>query len=472
MDRLYAPLQQAVEGIVYTPDQLTAELATNFGHIHHWTPRFVVEPRHAADVAAVIRFARENRLHVSARGAAHSQSQLAISDGGILLDMRSMGRVLSVDPEGETVEVEAGVVWRDLVHHLKRFGLVPRVLTNNLSVTVGGTLSIAGIGVASFKYGTQGDNVEELDVVTGTGDLVTCGPDRHEDLFWAAIAGLGQVGIITRARLNLRRAKPMTRTYYLLYDDLRRFMEDARIAMDSGVWDHIESWASPCAQGTKPIGGRRRVFARWFFPFHPTVEFDASDPPDDRALLSALRPYASLYTDDLPTIEFLDRMVPVFELWKKAGTWEWIHPWMETVLPWETAADYIEQVLVDLPPAVQVGGHVLLWSARGRASRSRLFMRPGGEHVVGFGILPAVPPRYWEEMRPLLDNASRLSVLMGGKRYLSGYVNFTPEEWREHFGPRWGELCAAKRKYDPHGLLNPGFVPFPAPEKAAAGRRA
>jgi cytokinin dehydrogenase len=72
-------------------------------------------------------------------------------------------------------------------------------------VTIGGTLSIAGIGVASFKYGSQGDNVVEMDVVTGAGDLVTCSPEENTDLFWSTIAGLGQVSIIVRARLKLRR---------------------------------------------------------------------------------------------------------------------------------------------------------------------------------------------------------------------------------------------------------------------------
>ena len=281
MDRLYTPLQEAVEGVVFTPDQVRDEYFTNFGHVHHWTPRFVVAPRHADDVIAVLRFAHEHDLYVSTRGSAHSQSELAISNGGILLAMKSMNRILDVDREKATVNVEGGVVWRDLTHHLKRFGLVPPVLTNNLGVTVGGTLSIAGIGVASFRYGTQGDNVIELDVVTGAGELVTCGPDREPDLFWSVIAGLGQVGIITRARLALRRAKPMTRTYYLLYDDLRVFMEDARKSMDSGKWDYLESWASPCPQGTKPIDGRRAIFARWFFPFHLTVEFEPGSPPDE-----------------------------------------------------------------------------------------------------------------------------------------------------------------------------------------------
>lgn len=469
MDRLYASLQERLAGVVYTPDQFLRELLTNFGQIHHWIPRLVVEPATTDDVVATIAFARENGLTVSTRGAGHSQSELAISNGGILLSMTSMGRILDVDVEGETIEVEGGCVWRDIVHHLKRWNTFPRVLTNNLGVTVGGTLSIAGIGVASFRHGSQGDNVVELELVTGRGEVVTCGPEREPELFWAAIAGLGQVGVITRARLALRRSKPMTRTYYLLYDDVRRFMDDARAALHDGRWDHLESWASPSIQGTRPVAGRRQVFAKWFYPFHPTVEYDEGAPPDDAALLEGLAPYDNLYTDDMPTVDFLERLVPVFELWKLGGTWEHVHPWMEVVLPWETAADYVEQVLPDLPPGLLAGGHVLLWPARGSTSRSRLFMRPDGEELIGFGILPAVPPRLWPRVRPLLDDASRLAVMMGGKRYLSGWIDFDEAQWREHFGPQWEPFRRAKATWDPDGLLNPGFVPLTASSTAVAG---
>jgi len=460
MDRLYKPLQDEVQGAVYTPDQFLAEHHTNFGHVIHWTPRFVVEPRSAGDVLKVVRFARAHGLTVSTRGAAHSQSRLAVSNGGILLSMRTLDRILHLDQANETVDVEAGVVWRDLVHFVNRHGLVPRVLTNNLSVTVGGTLSMAGVGVASFRYGTQGDNVAEIDLVTGAGETVTASPSQRPDLFWGAIAGLGQVGIITRARLTLRRVKPMTRTYYLLYDDLRKFLADAKLAMDSSRFDHLESWASPCPQGTKPVSGRRQVFARWFYPFHVTVEFEPASPPDDRKMLAGLSPYQHVYTHDAPAIDFLERLIPVFELWKRGGTWEHVHPWMETVLPWDTAPDFIEQSLVDLPPSILVGGHALLWPAKGSVSRSHFFMRPPGDDLVGFGILPAIPPRYWETVRPMLENASRLSVLMGGKRYLSGWIDFSEDEWREHFGARWDELVALKQKHDPDGLLNPGFIAY------------
>jgi len=478
VDRLYQILQNRIEGAVATPDEFHPALMTNFGNLFQWAPRFVVSPASARDVTATVAFAREHNLTVSTRGAAHSQSRIAISDGGILLSMSSMSRILATDRSGQpgpTVDVEAGVIWRDLLRHLAPEGLAPPVLTNNLSVTVGGTLAIAGIGVASFKYGTQGDNVRELDVVTGTGEMVTCGRKKNVDLFWGSLAGLGQAGIITRARLDLRPTKPMTRTYYLLYHDLAPFLEDAKLAMVGGRFDHIESWASPCPQGLKPVGGRRQPFARWFFPVHLTVEFDPAHPPDDAKLLRGLSPTERLYTDDVPTLEFFERMTPVFDLWKRGGTWGHVHAWIESVLPWERAADIIESVLPDLPPSILVGGHVLLWPAQGRASQSRFFMRPPGENLLGFGVLPAIPPRYWEQARPMLENLGRLTELMGGKRYLSGYIDWTEERWREHFGEQWEPFCALKRTYDPDSILNPGFVPFPAkgasrkPKARAAG---
>jgi cytokinin dehydrogenase len=453
-------LRSQVEGVVLPGPQAHDEFVTNFGRIYHWRPRFVVKPVSAADVLATLAYARRHGLSVSTRGAAHSQSQLAISQGGVLLDTKSMARFGELDKAAKTITVEPGVLWRDVVARTWRHGLIPPVLTNNLSVAVGGTLSIAGIGVASFKFGAQTDNVEELEVATLDGVVHRCSRREKADLFWAVLSGLGQIAIILKATLRLRPAKSMTRTYYLLYDDARRFMDDARVAMDSGRWDYMESWCAPCPQGLKWVGGARQPFARWFFPFHLTVEFEPGSPPDEARLLEGLRPYAKLHVDDLPTHEFANRLVPVFDIWKKLGTWEHLHPWMEVVLPYSTAAEFLDAVLPDLSPGVNVGGHVLLWPARRSVSESKLFMHPDEEYLIGFGILPAVPPKFWDQFRPRLEAASELSIAMGGKRYLSGYVTFTREQWRQHFGPRWEEFSRAKQTYDPEGRLNPGFVAF------------
>jgi FAD/FMN-containing dehydrogenase len=361
--------------------------------------------------------------------------------------MKSMGRILALDQEAQTITVEPGAIWRDVVARCMRHGLIPPVLTNNLSVTVGGTLSIAGIGVASFRYGAQTDNVEELTVATVDGTVHRCSRHEKADLFWGVLSGLGQIAVILEARLRLRRAKAMTRTYYLLYDEPRRFLEDARTAMESGRWDYIESWCSPSLQGFKWVEGGRQPFARWFFPAHLTVEFEGKEP-DQAALLDGLRPYETLYVDDLPTHEFANRMLPAFDLWKKLGTC------------YSVAGDFLDAVLPDLSPGVQVGGHVLLWPARSSVSEVPLFMHPQEEHLIGFGILPAVPPKLWEQAKPRLQMASELLTGMGGKRYLSGFIDFDQAQWREHFGPQWERLSALKELYDPEGRLNPGFVKY------------
>jgi hypothetical protein len=162
-------------------------------------------------------------------------------------------------------------------------------------------------------------------------------------------------------------------------------------------------------------------------------------------------------------------MIPVFELWKKAGTWEFMHPWIECILPWETAADCIEQVLTDTPPGIQVGGHVLLWPregedvaleelhATGRRRPRRLRPAPrGAAEVLG---------RREGALRERLAPHARLRRQALPLRL----VDFTPDDWREHFGARWDELVELKRTYDPDGILNPGFLPFEAKHGAPAG---
>ena len=80
MDKLYAPLVQLIQGTVRTPDQFTADQLQNYGRIFQWTPRFAVSPKSAEDIEALVGFCRTNKLKLTNRGAAHSQSQLGIRD--------------------------------------------------------------------------------------------------------------------------------------------------------------------------------------------------------------------------------------------------------------------------------------------------------------------------------------------------------------------------------------------------------
>jgi len=443
---------------------------SDFGRLVDRLPGAVARCTSAEEVAEVIRFCRERGIPVVPRGQAHTQSGQATTAGGVLLDTSAMQTIHEVDVAGETATCDAGVVWRDLVDATLAHGMVPRVLTNNLGVTLGGTLSMAGLGVASFRYGSQADNALELQVVTGTGEVVTCSREENRELFDVVRCGLGQFGIITRARVRLRRCKPRVRKFYLVYDDLATLMEDLPGIMrpDNQTFSSLESWCTPCLQGIKKIGEGMELgegmqtFAYWLYPLHLTVELDPGEEIDAAQALAGLRYYRHLHTEDYTQHEFANRMDPVFELWRRSGYWDMPHPWMETTLPWDTARDFIEQVLSITPPqALGPGGHILLWPAYTPPSDVPLFMHPAGEFVMGWGILPGVPRAFLERGLAQLDMASELSITFGGKRYLSGYITFdTAERWAQHFGDQWPRVCEAKRRFDPNGILAPGFIQY------------
>ncbi len=453
-------LEKTLPGRVHTDGASLQDKTGDFGRMVHRTPGAVVRPSGVDDVAQVVRFARAQRIPVATRGEAHTQSGQALTEGGILLDLTSLSRIEEYDPSGASVTCEAGVRWMDLVAATTARGLLPPVLTNNLGVTVGGTLSVAGLGVASYRYGTQGDNALELEVVTGGGERVICSRTQNQEIFDAARSGLGQFVIITRAKLRLRPCSPMTRTYYLLYDDLQILMKDAQAVMESDRFHYLESWCVPCPQGFRKVDGDFRPFAEWFYPLHATIEFDPASPPDDAAALSGLHFYRRSHVGDRTLIEFSNRLEPLFVIWKRIGYWANTHPWMETILPWNTAAAYIQQILAHLPPTLLGGGHVLLWPCKGTTSSVPLFQAPRTDYVMGFGILPGIPPEHLEPVKVLLNRASDASMAVGGKRYLSGLIAFDRPRWKQHFGEAWPRVLDLKKRLDPDGILNPGFLDY------------
>ena len=450
-------LAHEISGKVLTDEPARAAVTTDFGRVVERNPQAVVCPASAEDVARTVKFANRHALHVATRGGGHSQCGQSLSDQ-IVLDMTSLNQVVNV--EERSVTVQAGIKWRALLEHLAENERSPYVLTNNLDVTVGGTLSMGGLGVASWRHGTQADNCLELEVVTGTGEILRCSSDMNHDLFDAVRAGAGQFGVITEAVLKLRWHRETFRSFYLLYDDLSKLLEDLKTVMTDERFDFLESWCVPCPQGFKRVGGERQPFARWFYPLHATVEVGVELAPEAADKLRGLHYYKHVHTEDGEMMEFFTRLDNLFALWKRGGFWDYAHPWMECILPWQTTSMYITQVLANLPPQALVGGHILLWPARGTASSAPLFMRPAGEFLMGFGILPAVPKQFLPEVLPRLNMASHASALMGGKRYLSGWIDFDHAAWKAHYGPQWTAVVAAKEKYDPHHVLNPGFVKY------------
>lgn len=444
-------------------DAETREAAgVDFGRITRKTPRAVATPASSAEAVRVIQYARRARLPISIQGAAHSQSGHSLTGDGILLNTGSLNRIGEI--EGDVIRVEAGVRWRDLVRYVHARGYMPTVLTSKLDVTIGGTLSIAGLGPASHLYGSQADNVAELETVTGEGRPVRCSPTENQALFDCTRCGLGQFSVITAARIRLREARPRVRTFGLLYDDLATLMQDQERVISQGRFQYLESH---CRSRDQELKLRRPdaplpPHAPWLYHLDLTAEFDRE--PDERGLLADLNYRQRTYTRDQTVLDYVEGIVTAEALspapWPPGAVWNLAHPWTCGVLPWDTAAACISAALEDLPADLLARSHIMLAPAPGSVFQAPIFMRPGGEYVMGFGIFPAVPPGALPRVLPIMEKFGNTFTDTGGKRYLSGWVNYSHEQWQAHYGDLWPQFLEWKASFDPDGVFSPGIVRY------------
>ena len=435
----------------------------DFGGVHHRSPGSVARPGNAEAVATLLSRCASEGIRAVARGAGHSQSGQSLVEHGLVIETGRLDRV--DDPQGDRIHCGSGATWGAVTDRALAVGLAPSVLPNCLDMTVGGTLSVGGIGISSFRHGTQADNVIELEVALPDGRLVRTSREEEPDLFDGIRAGLGEFGVVTHAVIRLEPAPTAVRTHHYLYESPGAWMRDALRLMNDQEVSHLEGFCSPCLQGVRatPLGDM--PFARWFFPLQVTVSSDREEP----RILDELDPFERIHVEERACGAFFRRMEPVFDLWRESGHWGAAHPWTELIMPWTAAESFLEDTLERLPPPLLVGGHALLWPCLSDTTRVELFRTPSETGpVLGFGILPAVSPERLATVLPFLEFIAADAVSRGAKRYLSGYNGPDAVAWEAHFGrERLERMRSLKARVDPTGSLGSGFLPVRASGRAA-----
>jgi len=164
-------------------------------------PVFVAEPLSAADVVAVVAFAREHGLRVAPQGTGHNAQARAGVDESILLNMRRM-RGVEIDFENRSARVEAGALCADLTGPASELGLAALAGSSPDVGLVGYTLG-GGIGWLARAFGMCCNSVLSFDVVTGDGEQLHVDAEHHPELFFALRGGTGSPAVITHMELRL-----------------------------------------------------------------------------------------------------------------------------------------------------------------------------------------------------------------------------------------------------------------------------
>ncbi len=150
------------------------------------------------------------------------------------LDTSGLVSVISVDPENRTADVDGMCTYEALVAATLPYGLAPLVVPQLKTITVGGAVSGLGIESASFRNGLPHESVLEMDVLTGSGELLTVSRDQHEDLFHAFPNSYGTLGYATRLRIELEAVKPFVALRHVRFDSLDELVSTMDRIIDTG----------------------------------------------------------------------------------------------------------------------------------------------------------------------------------------------------------------------------------------------
>ncbi len=178
------------------------------GGVQSW-PDVVVRAKTAREVSDVMKYAYDNCIPVTPRGAGTGLVGSSVAmEHGIMLDTTLMNQILELDEANLTLTVEPGVLLMDLASYVDDRGFLYPPDPGEKSATIGGNISTNAGGMRAVKYGVTRDYVRGLEVVLPNGDIVEFGGkvvknSSGYDLKDLIIGSEGTLGIITKAILKL-----------------------------------------------------------------------------------------------------------------------------------------------------------------------------------------------------------------------------------------------------------------------------
>ena len=154
------------------------------------------------------------------------------------LDVSGLDGVIAIDTVAQTADVQGICTYEHLVDETLPHGLIPYVVPQLRTITLGGAVTGLGIESTSFRNGLPHESVIEMDILTGAGDLVTATADNeHADLFDAFPNSYGSLGYAVRLRIKLEKVPPFVTLRHVRMADARAAANALEVIAQTGQWD-------------------------------------------------------------------------------------------------------------------------------------------------------------------------------------------------------------------------------------------
>lgn len=149
------------------------------------------------------------------------------------IDLVDLDEVIEIDTERRICIAEPGVPFCEVVKKTLPLGLVPIVVPELKTITIGGAVAGCSIESMSFEYGGFHDTCLEYEIITAKGDVLTCTPDNEHSLIFQMMHGsFGTVGILSRLVFRLTPAKPYVHITHEKHKSIDSYLDS--------IWSHYE----------------------------------------------------------------------------------------------------------------------------------------------------------------------------------------------------------------------------------------
>ena len=152
------------------------------------------------------------------------------------LDVSDLDRVLGVDQDARTADVQGMTTYEHLVDATLPHGLMPTVVPQLKTITLGGAVTGLGIESSSFREGLPHEAVREVEVLTGAGEIVVATPTEHADLFRAFPNSYGTLGYALRLVIDLLPVRPYVHLRHVRFGRPAELTAAVGEIVASGQW--------------------------------------------------------------------------------------------------------------------------------------------------------------------------------------------------------------------------------------------
>src|SRR3954469_13887981 len=157
---------------------------------------------------------------------------------GAGLDVAAFNKVLSVDVEARTADVQGMTTYEDLVAATLPHGLMPLVVPQLKTITLGGAVTGLGIEASSFRSGLPHESVLEAEILTGDGEIVVARPEgEHDDLFRTFPNSYGSLGYALSLTIELEPVQPFVALRHVRFGSVADLQDTIGEIMRTRTWE-------------------------------------------------------------------------------------------------------------------------------------------------------------------------------------------------------------------------------------------